>query len=362
MLNLHALPANEGDSVLLSWGDPAKPNRMLTDGGRVRSYPGLNAAIKALGRSPHLDVVVITHIDGDHIEGIIRLMQDRTALGLRIDDVWFNGYPQIVAADTLGASQGEMLGALLTRDKLSWNTAFDGKPIGVPTTGKLPRITLPGGARATILSPGRAQLLTLRANWTKVLKAARQTPGDVAGALKRLAAQKRLAGLEAARDQLGKQGEPDSSEANASSIAMLIEYDGHSVLMTGDGFGDVLSTGIRRLLKERKQTVLSVDVMKLPHHGSAGNVTDELLALVDTSRFVISTNGDVYDHPDPLAIERVLRRPNRANGTTLYFNYDSDTTTPWRSAARHKQFAQYGGYDTVYPDGTTPGVSIDIAG
>src|SRR6476620_1258759 len=107
MLNLHALPANEGDSVLLSWGDSAKPNRMLTDGGRVRSYPALNAAIKALGPKAQLDLVVVTHIDGDHIEGVIRLMQDRKALGLRIDDVWFNGYPQIVAADTLGANQAE---------------------------------------------------------------------------------------------------------------------------------------------------------------------------------------------------------------------------------------------------------------
>lgn len=360
MLSLHALPANEGDCLLLSWGDAGRPHRMLTDGGRVRSYPELHSAIKGLGRDPQLDVLVVTHIDGDHIEGIIRLMLDRAALRLRIADVWFNGYPQIAAADTLGASQGEMLGAVLSRDKLPWNAAFDGKPIGVPSQGALPRIPLPGGATATILSPGRAQLLTLRANWTKVLRAARQTPGDVAGALKRLAAQKRLAGLEAAPDQLGKQGEPDSSEANASSIAMLIEHEGHSVLMTGDGFGDVLAAGIRRLLKERDQSVLSVDVVKLPHHGSAGNVTDELLALIDTSRFVISTNGAVYDHPDSLAIERVLRRPHRESGTTLHFNYDSDTTAPWRTAARRKQFAQYGDYQTVYPDGHTPGVLVDV--
>jgi beta-lactamase superfamily II metal-dependent hydrolase len=356
MFTLEALPAREGDCLLLTWGTPTEPHRMLTDGGRLASYHYLNERIKTLGPKPVLDYLVVTHIDGDHIEGIVRLLQDRKALKLVLGDVWFNGWPQIQTLDLLGAAQGEMVGALLQRDKQPWNKAFDGKAIGIPTTGKLPVVELGGGATATILGPGRTQLEALRRNWTSVLRKAQMQPGDQTAALAELAKRKSLAGLEAAADVLGELTAADSSEANGSSLAMLIEFDGKSILMTGDSFGPVVERGIRRLLKQRKQDVLSVDVVKLPHHGSAGNVSESLLSVLDSGRFVISTNGDKYNHPDRTAIERVLARPLRAKGTELIFDYLSDTTKPWTTVAAQKK----GAYTARFPAAATPGIQIDI--
>lgn len=356
MFTLEALPAREGDCLLLSWGTAAQPHRMLTDGGRLASYHYLNERIKALGATPVLDYLVVTHIDGDHIEGIIRLLQDRKALKLALGDVWFNGWPQIETLDLLGATQGEMVGALLERDKQPWNKAFGAKAIGIPSTGKLPVVDLGDGATATILGPGRTQLEALRRNWTSVLKAAHMQPGDQKAALAALAKRKELAGLEAASDVLGELTATDSSEANGSSISMLVEFDNKSILLTGDGFAPVLERGIRRLLKQRKQDVLSVDVLKMPHHGSAGNISESLLALLDCGRFVISTNGDKYKHPDRTAIERVLARPLRAKGTELVFNYLSATTKPWTTKAAQNK----GHYTALFPTADQPGISIDI--
>lgn len=356
MFTLEVLPAREGDCLLLAWGAPTAPRRMLTDGGRLASYKYLHERIKALGAKPVLDYLVVTHIDGDHIEGVIRLLQDRRALKLRLGDVWFNGWPQIQTLDLLGATQGEMVGALLQRDKQPWNEAFAGKAIGVPASGKLPVVDLGGGASATILSPGRTQLEALRRNWTSVLKKAHMEPGDQTAALAKLAKRKSLAGLEAAGDVLGEKTDTDSSEANGSSIAMLVEFDGKSILLTGDGFGPVLERGIARLLKQRRQTVLDVDVVKLPHHGSAGNVSESLLAVLDCGRFVISTNGDKYRHPDRTAVERVLARPHRGKGTELIFDYLSDTTRPWTTAAARRN----GGYTATFPPEAAPGIAIEI--
>ena len=356
MFTLEALPAREGDCLLLSWGDPDSPRRMLTDGGRLASYPYLHARIKELGPKPRLDYLVVTHVDGDHIEGVIRLLQDRTAMGLTLGDVWFNGWPQIANADQLGSLQGEMVDALLTRDQQPWNAAFGGRAAGVPTSGKLPVIDLGGGATATLLSPGRTQLQRLRGDWTKVLKAAGMKPGDQKAALAKLAKRKSLRGLEEASDVLGEKTDEDNSVANGASIAMLVEHDGRSVLLTGDGFGPVLVRGISRLLKQRQQEVLSVDVVKLPHHGSAGNVSAALLALLDCGRFVISTNGDKYRHPDTTAVERVLARPHRDKGTELIFDYLCDTTRPWTTATAQRK----GGYTATFPPESSPGIEIAI--
>lgn len=357
MFTLEVLPAREGDCLLLTWGSGDKIHRMLTDGGRLASYPYLHDRIRALGPSPVIDHLVVTHIDGDHIEGVIRLLQDRKAMKLSIGEAWFNGWPQIATADLLGAAQGEMVGALLERDSIAWNRAFDGGPVGIPTSGRLPVVDLGGGATATVLGPGRAQLQTLRRNWTSVLKTAGMRPGDQRAALAALAKRKDLAGLEGAGDLLGEKTKLDSSAANGSSISMLVEFEGKSVLLTGDSFGPVLERGIGRLLKERGQERLSVDVVKLPHHCSAGNVSEAFLALLDARRFVISTNGDKYSHPDKTAVQRVLARPGRTRGTELVFDYLSDTTTPWTSAAAQKR----GGYTARFPAAPDkPGIAIDI--
>lgn len=37
-------------------------------------------------------MVVVTHIDGDHISGIIRLLEE---MPIGIGDVWYNGYRHI---------------------------------------------------------------------------------------------------------------------------------------------------------------------------------------------------------------------------------------------------------------------------
>jgi glyoxylase-like metal-dependent hydrolase (beta-lactamase superfamily II) len=39
---------------------------------------------------------VVSHIDADHIGGVIELLED-TALGVSFGDIWFNGYRHLPA-------------------------------------------------------------------------------------------------------------------------------------------------------------------------------------------------------------------------------------------------------------------------
>lgn len=357
MLRLEMLPAAYGDALLLEWGTARSPHRILIDAGPLGTYRTVHDRIEALGRRPALDLLVVTHIDGDHIEGVVRLLQDRAALGLHIDEVWFNGWPQLPATDQQGPDYGEMVGALLQRDKTlkdRWNAAFDQRAAAVPSTGKLKTYDV-AGARLTVLGPGPDQLVALQAKWTKVLADAGVEPGDADAALERLAKRRSLAGLEG-EDVQGGTAKLDNSVANSSSISFLFEYDGHALLLTGDSHSPPLVDGIQRLLKQRKQDAFTVDAFKLPHHCSKFNVTEELLALVDTPRYLVSTNGARYKHPDREAVLRVVDGPSRRDDIEVFFNYVSDTTSRWTKSSTAKRYR----YTPVTPETDAGGVVVEV--
>jgi len=133
-----------------------------------------------------------------------------------------------------------------------------------------------------------------------------------------------------------------------------LESGSRSLLLAGDCHGDLLAAGIRRLIKARGSKRLHVDAFKLPHHCSRANVTAEVLALVDTSRYLISTNGAHYHHPDADAIQRILTAADRASDIELFFNYRSETTKHWgdRDMQRSLRYAAH------YPDDADAGLTV----
>ncbi len=120
---IEALPAEYGDSLLVTCSTPKGDWRLLVDTGPPECWASLKAR---LGQIPadraghrHLDLVVITHIDDDHIGAAAAHFGDRT-LGLTFGDVWFNA-PVMPA--TRGVAQGQSLAELLGAPKtaLPWN-------------------------------------------------------------------------------------------------------------------------------------------------------------------------------------------------------------------------------------------------
>ena len=357
MLRLEMLPAAHGDALLLEWGAARSPHRILVDAGPLATYRAVHDRIEGLGRRPALDLLVATHVDADHIEGVVRLLQDRAALGLHIGEVWFNGWPQLPSTDQQGPDYGEMVGALLHRDKTlkdRWNTQFDQRAAAVSRSGTLETYDV-AGARLTLLGPGPDQLVALQAKWTKVLADAGVEPGRADSALERLAKRRDLAGLTGG-DVQGGAVKLDNSVANGSSISFLFEYDDHAVLLTGDSHSPPLVGGIQRLLHQRNQDVLTVDAFKLPHHCSKFNVTDELLALVDTPCYLVSTNGARYKHPDREAVLRVVDGPSRRDHIEVFFNYVSDTTRRWTKPSTAKRYR----YTPVIPETDAGGVVVEV--
>jgi hypothetical protein len=327
MLRVEFLPAAHGDCILVSWGDGSHDGSywLLIDGGPSHTYDALRSRVSEAGVE-RFEAVVVSHIDADHIDGIIRLLQDED-LPLEIGDVWFNGRHHLDEAidrrprrdlTQLGGVEGEILGVLLDDLDLPWNAAFDGGPIVVDddTRQPLPVVELAGGLKLTILSPYVREIERLRRAWDKAVRTAGFEPGDRDAALEILHRRRRL---QPPTTQLGGD---DSSEA------FLVEFDGHAVLLSGDAYHGVISRSLDRLRDERSADGgVELDLWKLAHHGSRNNTDAGMLRRARCRDFVVSTNGDRFRHPDREAIDLVGRVPD----SHLWFNYRSKTTEPYES-------------------------------
>jgi hypothetical protein len=350
MLAIEMLPARYGDCLWIEYGDPGQPRRILVDCGLKIGY---HAVAERLRGRPDVafELFVMTHIDADHIAGAIPLLQEFGPE--RFGDVWFNGRDHLpLPEDVLGVLQGQIFLELLANRGFSWNRRWNGKAVMVPDAGPLPVIDLPDGMKLTLLSPDRERLADLRMVWDEELERLRLEPGT---ALDRLEDRRDLQpdALGPARIDVETLAEtpykPDRGEANGSSIALLAEHDGKSILLTGDAFAPLLETTVSRLLRERGQERLRLDAFKVSHHGGQGNTSPGLLDLVRCERFLFSTNGSRYHHPHRETIARILKSQRDIR---LFFNYrsnenevwdDSDLQSDWRYEA-HYPGAGAGGY------------------
>ncbi|MGH3992955.1 MAG: hypothetical protein ACRDSN_10895, partial [Pseudonocardiaceae bacterium] len=114
-----------------------------------------------------------------------------------------------------------------------------------------------------------------------------------------------------------------------------------------------LADGLRRLARQRGTDTVTVDAVKLPHHGSKFNLSPAVLDLVDCGRYLFSTNGDIFHHPEPVAISRII---TTRDDISLEFNYQTEFTAPWQSRRLQRRFR----YHTVFPGDDEPWLKIQL--
>ena len=147
-ITLEALPASDGDCLLVSCPTPHGTWRLLMDTGREETWPALRNRLSAIPVNEndrrHIDLVILSHIDVDHIGAAQSLFTDET-LGLSFGDVWFNGRQHLTGR---GVAEGEALGKVLSSSdrSLPWNVAFKGYEAATPGDWDFREITVMPGA------------------------------------------------------------------------------------------------------------------------------------------------------------------------------------------------------------------------
>lgn len=339
------LPALNGDCILVE----IQPSHyILIDGGYVDTYENylLPTLEEIAARGGELDIVVVTHIDCDHISGIIRMMED---MPIRIKEIWYNGYKHIQSvavtaaeketfihrnickeyraekAKPISAKQGYTLSVLIARNGIPWNTPAKGYAIMAPMTFLL------GDAIIHVLSPNNENIEALESLWKKRLikdgllkKAHSEEFWDDAY---EFSLSKDMPGFHFHEKKVSKSYdllmlrkeayEPDSSATNGSSISFVLETEGKRLLFLGDSHAETVVASLRALYYEEKAPY-KFDAVKLSHHGSYNNNSPELFSLIDSGKWLISTNGDKYSHPDMPTLAHII---TSGVDNQLYFNY-----------------------------------------
>ncbi len=357
MLEIISLPARQGDALWIRWGSAAAPHQMFIDMGTEPVGKQIRARLEALPPDQrHFDLLVISHIDADHIGGVLTAVAeaDEALEGLAFDDVWFNGWDHLhgkqVAPDieSMGGVQGERLSHWLRGQK--WNVAFDHWPVQRDPDADLQVVELHDGLRLTVLGPTPERMQKLIGKWQEeVLKALGKgtldaetvTPG-IESMGSTWTGPPVLESLQDLEDLASTKSKHDRAPANGSSIALLLEYDGHAVLLAADAFADDLCEAIAVLSPDEP---LVLDLCKLPHHGSRNNVHRALVEAVDCPAWLFSTDGTTFKHPDPEAVARVIHYGNA--GAHLLFNATSEYNECWANEDWQQMF----GYSADYAEG-----------
>ena len=182
-----------------------------------------------------------------------------------------------------GISEGRDLTKLAQSLHIPINSQFGGGPIVV--AGEEHRIIELDIMKFHILGPTQKNLDKLRKIWDSWARSHPQegvTPKDYE-ALQVL----------------------DASISNLSSIMFMFESEGKKLLFTGDGLGrDVLEVlSEKNLLNSEGK--LHVDILKVPHHGSERNVSEQFFDTITADVYIISANGR-DDNPSFLTLKWII--------------------------------------------------------
>lgn len=363
MLTLQLLPAREGDAIWVRWGSPDAPYQMLIDMGTQETGTELRERISTLPEDQRsFELIVVTHIDRDHIGGLLSCLVDAEPLpGFTAKDFWFNGFAHLDGLkpqgefESMGAVQGERLSHWL--GKQNWNKLFAGGPVCCESNLPLPHRDFEGGMRLTVLGPTSRRLSELKSVWRKEVEAAlKKTQQSTAGeGLERMGTssprtlENKAALAHLAEQQLAR----DNSPANASSIALLLEYQDTRILLAGDAFSTDLKESVQLISPGQP---LELTAFKVPHHGSRRNLCKALIESVNCRCWLISTDGSRFQHPDDQAVARILIH-SKHRPATVGFNVRSEFNEKWDSDDWRQKFD----YCTTYGN-AEDGLSLKFQG
>jgi beta-lactamase superfamily II metal-dependent hydrolase len=388
-VKLTVFQSDKGDCLLLTG---AGGERVLVDGGMSASYaqhvaPALGA-LRAQGHA--LDLVYVSHIDEDHIAGVLQLMDDLVAWRVHdfqvangnpthkapkaprppeVKAIWNNAFHDQVgrnsgkiedmlaaSAAVLSGTEDEALKDVAQRHQdlansipealqLSHRIA-DGQ-LGIPLNGpfgnRLAMVRPAAGPVAVgalqlfVLAPFEADLKKLRAEWNKWLKA----NGEVVQTIRRKAREDQdllgnevvrlMARLVAEAKVLGNRKKVTAP--NLASLMLLAEEQGKTVLLTGDGHRDDILKGLAHQQKLDAQGRLHVDVLKVQHHGSEHNIDEAFCRAVTADDYVFCGNG-AHLNPDLDVVETLVTARLAVDPRPFKLWFNSSSAVPGKAADR----------------------------
>jgi len=310
--------AGQGDSILVSTDEGTN---ILIDGGANSLYRRKLRNIKK-----RLDLVVLTHLDNDHILGLRDLLKfdvDNISKNDKyvpyIKEVWYNAFKNTSnKADidfnpprqSTTASIGNLLkfreymslveGKIRYRDYISINNITEPLEIG-------------NNIKLILLSPNDEKLKELYLKYkkefdnTKISNKCKKFDSTILDLSKTIF-------------------ESDNSESNGSSIAFILIYKDKKFLFLADAHIPLIVESLKKVRKRyfSNEKRMNFEFIKLSHHGSKNNINYDFIDLVESENYIFLTNSSGHNHPDKETISKILVHNKSLNYSSLIkfrFNY-----------------------------------------
>lgn len=292
-MRIEFLEAGTGDSI---WISQNKKN-VVIDGGK--STIAIKSRYDQLPLDENIDLLIVTHIDSDHIAGVIALVEHMQKQGAinRLKQVWFNFPKREESAEYSVYEANELSSALCKIEGLCWHNN---------TSDLIGDTQFIGDMKLHVLAPDHDVSYEYKpklpdeygvenADWIIDLKTLVNNVDD---------------------DDL------DEGGPNSQSIVILVECEDKKVLLPGDCTPKELFDALRAY-NGIKGTPMKLDLMKLPHHGSRRNITKEICSEIECSNYVISTIvNKKYCFPNKESVAKlVCYRSTPIETINICFNY-----------------------------------------
>ena len=382
ILSLEVRRARKGDCLLLHFGSDDDPGLIIIDGGPKSVYkphlrPRLEQIRTARGLSEEdslpVDLLMVSHVDDDHIQGILDLTKElveaqdeRKPQLVRVLSFWHNSFDDIIGnkPEELTAAFQSQFGAAaisgelpadatievddeagelteeivvdnlkvlasieqghrlrMDAEKLNFprNPEFDGNLI--IATEDAEGIDMGRGLTFTVVGPMKPEVEALRKKhdeWLRALKAKRKSPPEALAAY------------------------VDKSVPNLSSLVLVAEVGGKRILLTGDARGDKIIEGLQLvgLLPPDDDSTMHVDLLKVPHHGSSNNLERNFFERITADHYVFSGDGE-HGNPERDALEMLFDARGSAE-FTVHLTYpikdiDEERRDDWKKEQNKKK-------------------------
>jgi hypothetical protein len=371
--------AKKGDCLLLHFGTQDQPGLAMIDGGPGGVYgphlkPRLLEIKKARGLAGNqplpVDLLMVSHVDDDHIRGILDLTREMResphAPLLRVVSFWHNSFDDLIGNDAseLSGNVAAQFGAASLAGGLPADATLDSdepEHVVIDTLKVLASIEqghrLRGDAEALGFPRNPEFGGKLIAAARKAVKIGGSLTFTVAGPMtpELKALQKKHA--EFLKKHKGKTPKAalaayvDKSVPNLSSIVVLAKAGGKSMLLTGDARGDKILKGLELTGVLKPGKTMKVDLLKVPHHGSANNLETDFFERILADHYVFSGDGE-HGNPERESMEMLFTARGKAP-FTIHLTYpiseiDAARQEDWeKEQAKEKARKKKGGQKPV---------------
>lgn len=288
-MDISIIRACQGDCIWARWEDQCIHN-LIIDSGPASSKATFRRLIQneIISKGEAVDLLVLTHIDDDHIRGFLYYLANySSSINANIfRKIWFNTGICCLSA-THSPNSAAKLSCRLNELGICYSdNVLRGESICM------------GDVSLKVICPDVASVNAIN---QKILE---QQPSLHAALI-----DKPLVDI-LASDSF----QVDPSDGNKASIAMVLTYrEKFHIALLGDAHDRDIRKGLEEFFPGQ-----AMNLVKLSHHGSSHNLSNELIDILDTRQYILSSSRAM----DLTTLARLHQKvDNTKENSVIYSNY-----------------------------------------